>query len=127
MGIVFGYNSETIIGRLREDLYNVAGNGFLEKPGLVALLTKFTGTCKSAFDHRLAVFWVGILSLVCGVLSNIHKNLIYSFLTSVAYGLQTVAQFFVFRFADIHCNHARKAALKRGTVCFLLIIMIKKL
>jgi len=114
MGIVFGYNSEKIVRRLREDLYNVAGNGFLEKPGLVTLLTKFTGPCKSAFDHRLSVFWVGILSLICGVLSNIHKNLIYSFIASVAYGLQTVAQFFVFRFAEIHSNHAKKAALKRG-------------
>ncbi|KAE9551355.1 hypothetical protein FO519_005437 [Halicephalobus sp. NKZ332] len=114
MGIVFGYNSEKTVRRLREDLFDVAGNGFLEKPGLVALLTKFTGPCKAVFDHRLAVFWIGILSVICGVLSNIHKNLIYSFLTAVAYSLQTVAQFFVFRFADIHANHAKKASMKRG-------------
>uniref|UniRef100_A0AC34QP93 ABC transmembrane type-1 domain-containing protein n=1 Tax=Panagrolaimus sp. JU765 TaxID=591449 RepID=A0AC34QP93_9BILA len=114
MGAVFGFNSETSVGQLRWDLFNVAANGFLEKPGLVTLLTKFTGQCKSAFDNRLATFLIGILSVICGILSNIHKGLIYSFLTSVAYGLQTVTQFFFFRFVEIHGNHSRKAVLKRG-------------
>uniref|UniRef100_A0AC34EZM9 ABC transmembrane type-1 domain-containing protein n=1 Tax=Panagrolaimus sp. ES5 TaxID=591445 RepID=A0AC34EZM9_9BILA len=113
-GALFGYISESSIKKLRELLFECSKNGFIEKDTLMVLMSKYTGPIKGAFDNRLSAFIIGVLSIVCGILSNIHKSLVFSFLTSVAFSLQAVAQFFVFRFADIHISHATKASIKRG-------------
>ena len=78
-----------------------------------------------AFDNRLSAFIIGILAIVCAILSNVHKSVSFTFLTAVAFTLQLVAQFFVIKFAEIYTTHANEVSTKVGMVSYLLPRILK--
>uniref|UniRef100_A0A7E4W7Y9 ABC transmembrane type-1 domain-containing protein n=1 Tax=Panagrellus redivivus TaxID=6233 RepID=A0A7E4W7Y9_PANRE len=113
-GTLYGWISENAIRKIRYSAMQCCHSKLLEKQALVDILTKYTTPIKAAFDNRQSAFLIGIMSIICAVLSNIPKNIIICALCAVTFGVQTISQFFVFRFADICTKHAQRASIKKG-------------
>uniref|UniRef100_A0A914YDD4 ABC transmembrane type-1 domain-containing protein n=1 Tax=Panagrolaimus superbus TaxID=310955 RepID=A0A914YDD4_9BILA len=81
---------------------------------LIVGVTTFICGIIAAFDNHLGAFIIAILGIICAILSNVHKSLTFTFLTSVAFTLQVVAQIFVIRFAEICTENANEVLHQKG-------------
>uniref|UniRef100_A0A914QY85 ABC transmembrane type-1 domain-containing protein n=1 Tax=Panagrolaimus davidi TaxID=227884 RepID=A0A914QY85_9BILA len=113
-GGIFGFTSESAIKKLRNFIFNISKHQ--TKTGVfdTVSIAKHSNIVRWAFDNHLGSFLIAVLAIICAILSNVHKSLTFTFLTSVAFTLQVVAQIFVIRFAEICTENANEVSHSKG-------------
>uniref|UniRef100_A0AC34R6X4 ABC transmembrane type-1 domain-containing protein n=1 Tax=Panagrolaimus sp. JU765 TaxID=591449 RepID=A0AC34R6X4_9BILA len=120
--IIYARNGESIAREVRcavyTDFTNRHGATIPEsvRRSMLPLVNRAANQCKAAFDARLSTFTVGVFSLAFGVAFVFEKNLPSAFLCSICFGLQAVAQYFVFRIADVHFKRAMNEKNERARI-----------
>uniref|UniRef100_A0AC35FGA3 ABC transmembrane type-1 domain-containing protein n=1 Tax=Panagrolaimus sp. PS1159 TaxID=55785 RepID=A0AC35FGA3_9BILA len=113
-GGIFGFTSESAIKKLRNFIFNISKNQTKTGVFNTVSIAKHSNIVRWAFDNHLGSFLIAVLAIICAILSNVHKSLTFTFLTSVAFTLQVVAQIFVIRFAEICTENANEVSHSKG-------------